>query len=589
MKILQFGVNNFRGISGGIENNSIDFKNTNTIFLFGQNNVGKSTFLKSYEFFFSNQKVTIDDFHKRENGTRIEFIATFELDDLDFQRIEANAPGKITSLKETWLKSNCLKIRRIYELSSSGKIENTKNYTLKNDNENWDFPEESDWQEKNYGGIGLDGVFQSLLPRPIFIKAMPTESEVETIINSILADKASKGLKDSEIEELKKAQDTIKELQDKLYNPESILKYKEDVNKHFKDLFPNISIELSEKDRVVWSENKFGKTFKIHFNKLNEDGDEDTNIPNSYDNVGHGAIRTAIFTLLLMRDIAEEFQRQENRKDYLVLFEEPELFLHPKLMKELRTLIYKVTENEFPYQVLCASHSPQMIDISKQKSSLVRMVNNSLGTKIFQINDLYLSEAKEVSITELKEEMNEVLRFNPFICESFYSDEVVLIEGPTEEIICRGFFTEKQCDKDIFIVNCGTVNNIPFYQRVFSKFNIKYHVICDTDNSIQNGIDSYSNPIFSSGIQKTIYEKIKSDSDNSEYNVGLLRVHNTTFEPAHQHSTVETTLRLPQYNGSHGKPYFANKYWKEILSTNLDHPLIDTVPIIKYLKEIMEH
>lgn len=42
MKILQFGVNNFRGISGGLLNNLIDFTNTNTIFLFGQNNVGKS-------------------------------------------------------------------------------------------------------------------------------------------------------------------------------------------------------------------------------------------------------------------------------------------------------------------------------------------------------------------------------------------------------------------------------------------------------------------------------------------------------------------------------------------------------------------
>lgn len=589
MKILQFGVNNFRGISGGLLNNLIDFTNTNTIFLFGQNNVGKSTFLKSYEFFFSNQKASIDDFYKRVYGTKIEFIFTFELDELDFQRIDANAPGKINSLKESWLKDNCLKIRRIYQLSSQGKVENTKNYTLKNSNENWDTPTENDWEEKNYGGIGLDGVFQSLLPRPIFIKAMPTESEVETIINSILADKVTKGLKDSEIEELKKAQETIKELQDKLYNPESIVKYKEDVNKHFKDLFPNISIELSEKDKVIWSENKFGKTFKIHFNRLKEDGTEDTNIPNSYDNVGHGAIRTAIFTLLLMRDIAEEFQRQENRKDYLVLFEEPELFLHPRLMKELRTLIYKVTEDSFPYQVLCASHSPQMIDISKPKSSLVRMVNNISGTKIFQINDSFLSEAREVSISDLKEEMNEVLRFNPFICESFYADEVILIEGPTEEIISRGYLAETQCNKDIFIVNCGTVNNIPFYQRVFSKFNIKYHVICDTDTSVQNGIDNYSNPIFSSGIQKTIYEKIKLDSDNPAYNVGLLRVHNTTFEPAHQHSSVEEILRLPEYTGSHGKPYFANKYWKEILSANLEHPSIDTVPIIKYLKEIITY
>ena len=51
MKIISFGVNNFRGIAGGIQNNTIEFNNSNTIFLLGQNNVGKSSFLKAYEFF----------------------------------------------------------------------------------------------------------------------------------------------------------------------------------------------------------------------------------------------------------------------------------------------------------------------------------------------------------------------------------------------------------------------------------------------------------------------------------------------------------------------------------------------------------
>ena len=54
----------------------------------------------------------------------------------------------------------------------------TVNYT-------WDY-EEKEWNQKNYGGIGLDTVFQAALPKPIFIKAMPTEAEAEAIINEIL-------------------------------------------------------------------------------------------------------------------------------------------------------------------------------------------------------------------------------------------------------------------------------------------------------------------------------------------------------------------------------------------------------------------
>ncbi|UZJ64358.1 hypothetical protein OKW96_18575 [Sphingobacterium sp. KU25419] len=89
-------------------------------------------------------------------------------------------------------------------------------------------------------------------------------------------------------------------------------------------------------------------------------------------------------------------------------------------MKQLRSLIYKVSETNTPYQILCASHSPQMIDITKEKSSLVRMVKNGNGTKVYQINDEFLKDSKDIRTKEeLKQEMNEVLRFNPFICESF--------------------------------------------------------------------------------------------------------------------------------------------------------------------------
>jgi putative ATP-dependent endonuclease of the OLD family len=69
--------------------------------------------------------------------------------------------------------------------------------------------------------------------------------------------------------------------------------------------------------------------------------------------------------------------------------------------------------------------------------------------------------------------MYEVLRFNPYICESFYADEVLLVEGPTEEIIIRGILQKLNSSKDLFIVNCGTVNNIPFYQKVYRKFAIE--------------------------------------------------------------------------------------------------------------------
>lgn len=584
MKIVTFAVNNFRCISGGLKKNTLDFQESSTLFIFGQNNVGKSTFLRAYEFFYKNTQPNIEDLFRQTPENNIEFELEVELDSDDFKKIEIVAPTKLEALKEYLKDGKFLKIRREFKSSTAkGKV-----VIDKAENSTWKF-DESIWDKKCYGGIGLDNVFQACLPKPVFIKAMPTEKELDEILNEILSDMASKALEDNQRKELVEAQEKIKELQEKMYDPAAIKKYKDEVNRHFSKLFPETEISFSDKDRFVWSENKVGRKFDIHFEQKNGDGEIDECIPKTCQQIGHGAVRSAIFALLLMQDITKEFERKQNRKDYLVLFEEPELFLHPKLMRELRSLIYKVSEDDYPYQILCASHSPQMIDISKPKSSIIRMIKDNSNTELFQINEVYLKKAKNITTgEELKQEMYEVLRFNPFLCEAFYADEVILVEGPTEEIIIRGYMEEKQQEKDVFIVNCGTVNNIPFFQKVFSKFSIKYHVICDTDLAEVKSIDEKGNPVFDKYIQKTIYEQIAEGYKQANYEVGLLRVHTETFEPAHNKEPIPSELRFDpeKYNRKDGKPYNANLYWKNVLRPNLTNPNIKLVPIIKYLEEI---
>lgn len=582
MKISFFGVNNFRTISGGIDNNKIIFKDTNTLFIYGANNAGKSTFLKAYMFFYSNEKPIIDDFFKRDDNNSIEFELEVQLDELDKERIEAKAPKQKESYKK-YLKGDYIRIKKVWGKNGS-KIED-KNYTY-----DYSKGENGEYDEVGYATVGLHTVFQSCLPKPVFIKAMPTEEEAKKILNEILKMMAESTLKTSDLEELKAAQNKIKELQDKMYDPELIETYQNSVNGYFNKIFGDTAICFKDqKDRVVWTENKLGRDFEIEFMKKNSKGEFDGNIPSSYSSVGHGTIRTAIFTLLLMRDVAERFERRQGRKDYMVLFEEPELFLYPRMVKELRELIYQVSTEDLPYQVLCASHSSSMIDLSKPKSSIIRLVNNSAGTKAYQINDQFLKDAKGiVTNDELKQEMYEVLRFNPYICESFYADEVLLIEGPTEEIISRAFLQEFPSGKTIFVLNCGTVNNIPFYQKIFSRFNIKYHVICDTDKARIVSVDQCGNADFDSGIQKSISEQYRSDYTVMKGNIGLLRTHNITFEPAHQDISIPDFLRFVD-SSDRSKPFNANLYWKDVLKPHISHQDINKVPIIRYLTEIIAH
>jgi putative ATP-dependent endonuclease of the OLD family len=575
MKITNFSVNNYRGITGGLDKNRIDFNGIYTLFIFGQNNTGKSTFLKAYEFFYFDTEPTIFDFFRQSSENTLQIEIEVEVDNWDRKRIEDAAPKAKESYKSYLIDNSRIRLRNEWKFhgKKAQKIALTWN------------PEENRFIEKGYASVGLHKVFQSCLPRPIFIKAMPSEEEAKNILNEILKSMAESRLKDSELEELKAAQSKIKELQEKMYNKDVIKSYEDSVNVYMQNLFPAIRIGIEDrKDRVAWTENKLGREYDISFQNINNRGDIDQELPSHAAHIGHGAIRTTIFTLLLMRDIAEEFERIEGRKDYLVLFEEPELFLYPKVIRELRELIYKVSAGSTPYQVLCASHSPSMIDITKLKSSIVRLVKGDDSTQLYQVSDQFLRTASGVqSDEEFKQEMYEVLRFNPYICEAFYADEVILVEGPTEEIILRAYLQEIPQAKFFFILNCGTVNNIPFYQKVLSQFSIPYSVICDTDKANITGFDQDQNPKFDSGIQKSISDQFILDY--AEGKAHILRCHITTFEPAHRDVGIPDYLRMPDGTGQ-GKPFDANKYWKDILYPHLSNPQIGVVPIISTMRTI---
>lgn len=578
MKILNFAVNNFRSISGGLEANRINFDDSSTLFIFGQNNVGKSTFLQAYQFFYENKTPQTADFFNQVDTEEMTFEIEVGLDPDDLTLIGAKAEKNFAVFKTYLREEVILRIKTTHRKVGKDMVSIARTWN----------PAEKKWDDKGYGSIGLHQVFQSCMPRPIFIKAMPTEEEAKDILNKILKDIAEARLQAKELAELKAAQDTIKKLQEKMYRPETIKNYEESINTYFEKVFPQTSLSIKDaKSKVAWTENKFGREFDLEFHTSDLQGLQDKKIPTSVTSYGHGTIRTAIFTLLLMRDVAEEFERKNGRKDYMVLFEEPELFLYPGIVKELRQLIYQVSQDDLPYQVLCASHSPQMIDISKPKSSIIRMVKSDTGTRLYQINDKFLANASGATTPQqLKQEMYEVLRFNPYICESFYSDKVILIEGPTEEIIIRAYLQLSEGTKDVFVLNCGSVTNIPFYQKVLSQFHIKYNVICDTDGVVPSGHDQLGNPIFSEGIQGTISTKFHNDLKSYGTDC-YFRVHTDTFEPAHQVQTIPERLRFVEKTNL-GKPYNANLYWKEVIEPNLAENDIEKLPIIQYLRKMVD-
>lgn len=581
MRIHSFAVDSFRGISGGLEQNRISFDGKNAIFLFGQNNVGKSSFLRAYEAFYSDSVDESKDF-PFDGGKDIVMEISLYID----EATEKDAINQGTSNKYDSIKQNYLDEKSILRLRKTWRDSDKK----KSFNETFNV-QRREWEPKAYGGIGWGNIFKPLMMKPLFINAMPTEQDVQTVVTEILEEVATSKLSKENNEKLENALKTITELQDEMYKKKDIDSYKADVNSRFESLFSGFKIDIDEGvSKAKFTQNKVGKDFNVSFIDKSEHS-------NSHEQMGHGAVRMAIFLLMLMRDKLRGVEAAT--KSFLVLFEEPELFLHPVLTKKLRKLVYEVSEETTPFQVLCASHSPQMIDISKDHMSLVRMTKDAsdASTKVFQVERQDLKNQEQTTDEQVKQKIFEILRFDPYICEAFYADEVLLVEGDTEAILARGYQQSLDSLKDIFVVNCHSVVNIPFYQKIFAKFDIPYSVICDTDHirTKDDGtvIENYTGwnnetgvgnvPVFTASVQKTI-----SDLFVEHTSAGLARrffVFPETFEPCHE--KLDGNFQFDN-SGDEGKPFKANRYWLQLEEHKMENGY-DDVPIIKYFDTILGH
>ena len=244
------------------------------------------------------------------------------------------------------------------------------------------------------------------------------------------------------------------------------------------------------------------------------------------------------FLTFLKKDI------KTNRKQYLILFEEPEVFLHPKIVFKLRESLYELAKNS-PFQIICSTHSPLMIDISKPHASLIRIIKNAdETTATFQVGEDVFGRDDEQ-----KERVQMINRFNPHICEAFYADKVLLVEGDTEAIVYRDLLKRYFDDKEIFVLNTGSKNNIPFFQEILTKFQIDHFIIHDTD--IEKTTTGNRNPAWS--LNQTIWTKVE-EANKIKPNLSRRYVHITNFETAHN-----ITI-----SGGKDKPLQAYRFVKQI-------------------------
>lgn len=462
MKLLDITVNNFRSING--ENVKLSLEGSDIIFVFGQNNAGKSSLLSAYEYLVTpKQKSLLSDFLGFNEANPIEILATFAKDEGDdaifaqkgFDKW-VDAEGKL-KFRKRWIKAD-----------EEGQKETFD-------------PAIGDYVLNGFGGLETHLTKQA--PSPVRIPALPTQTELTKFIKETVQKSVLKTLKDEEAEAYQKVMTEIETLQNRILSKDAISKKSLQANNNFQKIFPDLTLEISQ---IEGTQFDLSASLEKEFSVVIKD-QKFPDTRQDFSHHGHGVIRQCLFNFLgvVKNELPTDGDGNGNRKDFLILFEEPEIYLHPKAINLLRKVLYELCTNS-SFQIICASHSPTLIDISKPHTSLVRMVRNADGkTYLYQVGENIFNATEEQ-----KDMVQMINRFDPNVCESFFADEVVLVEGDTETIVVREILATKFPTRDIFVTNTGSKNNIPFFQKIFNHFNIKQHIIHDSDTRFVYNITS---------------------------------------------------------------------------------------------------
>jgi predicted ATP-dependent endonuclease of OLD family len=510
MKLSKITIKNFRAIQEEMTIDIYDFTS-----LIGANNCGKSTILKAIELFLNQDKPVDSDWCKTctEN---IEITGIFT----DIQDWERDVPGVAGIIQ-----NNEIKLRATYDKDTKkpsyeayiqveiiDQLNISDNFTsigteyreiLRNigitSATDWRgiankerfkqhlreyYPDKitlstADWTSEN---ISIDAALKQAIPHVEVIPAVrdaseETKPQAKTTFGKLLNAIILPAIQNTpEYYELK---ESVRKLSARLRvngengAPQEISKVIEDLTARMSELV-NIKaiLDIAEPD----TEKFLGSNAIL---KL-DDGIE-TEI--SYQ--GHGAQRALIFSLI---DIIANQSNQINNGDTIniratiILFEEPELFLHPHLMKRLKDSLIRISEKH-AWQVIISTHSPFLIDIIKNPKSLV------LLRKIDGTNSPNISQLREDPFTAIsKEALRAALDFHPTVTEAFFAKRVVLVEGDTEIAVLKhtdNVYIKYGIDStkyfDTTVVSCGGKWTIPAISSVMSKLGIPFRIIHDRD------------------------------------------------------------------------------------------------------------
>ena len=233
--------------------------------------------------------------------------------------------------------------------------------------------------------------------------------------------------------------------------------------------------------------------------------------PQDVEYFGSGFQRHFIYSLIQLSVKYVPQKVSKKAKDFspslnLVLFEEPEAFLHPPQQEDLARNLIMVSEAA-DWQIVCSTHSAHFVSRNAARIPAIIRARRTGGiVSTYQIDDLrwtaivdanqniqqvatkYPKVAKTMCDDDRKPEMESVKYFlwlNPDRAGMLFAQCVLLVEGPSETALINRLLDDGKLalPQGTYVLDCLGKYNIHRFMNLLSGLGVAHAVLHDDDGN----------------------------------------------------------------------------------------------------------
>lgn len=454
--------------------------------LVGYNNAGKTNILSAIQWLLKKSSLTESDFYNSQNPIEVSAEIKGIVDDV-LQRMANTHKRSI----EPYIQNEMLRIKRVQNTPNAKAADiRIKVYNFRT----------AKWIDNP---TGIDNALKSLLPEPIRIGAMENAEEdaakakTSTTIGKLL-EKILTSVSEQHSEQLNLSLDNVNNQInfDGGNRLAELANIDDGINTKINDFFPGLKIKLHFEIPDISNIFKNG-TIKVFENEIGR----------NLSCYGHGAQRSV--QMALIRKLAE-INTEQTSVTTLLLIDEPELYLHPMAIEQLRAALKNLSHNG--YQVIFSTHSAQMITADDAINTLLVRKPSTATICLPRFHDAVNNLPDTTSQRELLFSLTNSSKI-------LFSEKVLLVEGTTENRLLPYIFekisTKTLGQHKIALVSIGGTGNIKKALSVLSEIGIPVKVIVDLDyafkHACEHGYIDAGNPDIPA--LKTILRQLEQDKE----------------------------------------------------------------------------